>query len=166
MHLAMGSAFWHGSHTHLGYVMDNWIMNVLAYLIHQSSVSNLPGYDTSSVLRDLSLEPRAGSAIEINTQLTFMFAVSPVEIWNSTILGFDMPNYWRTFGSIVATLFTLTLEDCVADHVIDQLIDLFNYPEQEQDFLLNHYLPTVSIIEFPKDKFQPFHFRSETKLKV
>ena len=72
-----------------------------------------------------------------------MFLTFPVETWNSTILGFDMPNYWRTFGAIVVNVLTYTLDDCVTDNILTRLIELFNYPPEEEDFILNHYVPTV-----------------------
>ena len=40
--LAMGSAFWHGSHTYDGYSFDNNMIAVISYVVHQASVSNLP----------------------------------------------------------------------------------------------------------------------------
>ncbi len=59
-----------------------------------------------------------------------------------------MPSYWMTFAAIVSTVFTLALEDEVADAIIDKLMELFNFPPEETDFLLNHYLPEVRISYF------------------
>merc|ERR1712107_13930 len=48
--LAMGSSFWHGSHTYLGNVADNRFIDVISFVAHQASVRNLPGI--SSVVKD------------------------------------------------------------------------------------------------------------------
>ena len=50
--LAMGSAFWHGSHTYLGNVQDNRLIDVIAFVGHQASVLNLP--TNSSIIHDLN----------------------------------------------------------------------------------------------------------------
>ncbi len=52
----MGSAFWHGSHTYAGYIFDNNMIAVIAYLINEEITSNLPG--NSTVLSQLSVTPR------------------------------------------------------------------------------------------------------------
>jgi len=36
--LAAGSAFFHGSHTYVGYVFDNQMIAIIAYMAHQSSI--------------------------------------------------------------------------------------------------------------------------------
>ena len=47
--LAMGSAFWHGSHTYVGHSFDNNMIAVIAYLAHQTSVAELS--TNSTILR-------------------------------------------------------------------------------------------------------------------
>ena len=68
--LAMGSAFWHGSHTYAGNVADNRVIEVLSYLAHQATLDRLgPFVADKPVLTDLSLTKRPYSALEINDQL-------------------------------------------------------------------------------------------------
>ena len=63
----MGSAFWHGSHTYVGYSFDNNMIAVIAYLAHQISVNSLPG--NSSVLKQLSSTPRTKDGIDVSEEL-------------------------------------------------------------------------------------------------
>ena len=68
---AMGSAFWHGSHTYVGYSFDNNMIAMIAYLAYQAAVSELPG--TSSILKELSPTPRNKTGQEVSEQLVVMF---------------------------------------------------------------------------------------------
>lgn len=69
--LAMGSAFWHGSHTYDGYSFDNNMIAVISYVAHQYSVASLP---KSSILTELSATPRSKSAIAVTDDLVNMFS--------------------------------------------------------------------------------------------
>lgn len=42
-HMAFGSSFWHGSHTRLGNVADNGLIQVIAYADYQVMVRHLVG---------------------------------------------------------------------------------------------------------------------------
>jgi len=139
--LAMGSSFWHGSHTYLGNVADNRFIDVIAYVAHQASVSNLP--TNSSVVRELSLSPRSGNAVTTTQGLINMFSESPVDQWTDLILALDMPDYFTTFSGLVCTFLTLRLDSLSADLAIVTLMDLFKLPEEQREFILYHYLPEL-----------------------
>jgi len=74
--LAMGSAFWHGSHTYDGYSFDNNMIAVISYVAHQASVSYLP---YSSILTELSPKKRTKSGIQVTDDLVDMFSKKPVD---------------------------------------------------------------------------------------
>jgi len=76
--LAMGSAFWHGSHTYDGYSFDNNMIAVIAYLAHQASVSFFP---SSPILTELSLTPRNRTGMQVAEDLVTMFYEKPVDEW-------------------------------------------------------------------------------------
>ena len=63
MTLTIGSAFWHGSQTALGYIFDNNFIVFTIYVAHQASFSFLP-YE-SPILTDLSLNKRNTNSIQI-----------------------------------------------------------------------------------------------------
>eukprot|EP00095_Tigriopus_kingsejongensis_P008144 maker-scaffold196_size269943-snap-gene-1.33 protein:Tk08144 transcript:maker-scaffold196_size269943-snap-gene-1.33-mRNA-1 annotation:"hypothetical protein AURANDRAFT_63034" len=156
--LAFGSAFWHGSHTYAGNVADNRIIEVLAYVAHQVSLENL-GLN-SSILYDLSPTPRPFSGVEINEQLTNMFLELPPEQWAETINGFDMPSYYMSFAGIVSTVFSVSLENETADQIINALVELFSFPEEELIFLQESYLPEIRTI------IGGMNITSEDKLRI
>lgn len=76
--LAMGSAFWHGSHTYDGYAFDNDMIAIISYLAHQASVSSLK---YSPVLTDLSTTKRSKTGLEVSEDLVEMFYSKPVDQW-------------------------------------------------------------------------------------
>jgi len=152
--LTQGSAFWHGSHTYLGNVADNRFIDIVAFVAHQASVKNLP--DVSSVVRDLSLTPRSKSSVESSEDLTKLFENTPVEEWTQAILDVDMPDYMLTFSGLVSTFLTLLLDDTLADIAIPALMDLFSLPDEQREFVFDHYLPEIrnatSLIELSEEE--------------
>ena len=141
--LAFGSSFWHGSHTRTGNIADNQIIQVLAYIIHQTMVAPLNSDDP--VVNDLSQNgTRPFSGVELNEQMTNMFLNTSSKNWGSTILDMDKPNYWRTFAGIITTFLSLTVEDEKADQIILALAELFSFPEEEFDFITEEFLPKVT----------------------
>ena len=105
--LAMGSAFWHGSHTYDGYSFDNNMIAVIAYLAHQSSVSYFP---SSPVLTELSLTPRNRTGTQVAEDLVTMFSGKPVDQWAEVLDTADLPHvYFITFAALVSTGFSLVM---------------------------------------------------------
>ena len=142
-HLAMGSAFWHGSHTTLGNVFDNRVIEILSWIAYQGYMVNLPNYN-DPIIKDLQNMTRPFTAIQISDQLTDMFLNTPVEEWTATILGLNMPDYYMTFAAMVVSVLTVAVEDeTTVDNIIFYLADLFSFPEDEFDFVYNQLLPAV-----------------------
>ncbi|XP_023321882.1 uncharacterized protein LOC111696503 [Eurytemora carolleeae] len=168
--LTMGSSFWHGSHTYLGNVADNRFIDIVSYVAHQAMVDNLP--TESSIVKELSLTSRSGSAVQATQGLTELFITTPVENWTQAILDLDVPDYYLTFSGLVCTFFTLLLDDTLADILIPELMNLFNLclvctfftlllddtladilipelmnlfnlPEEQREFIFNFYLPEI-----------------------
>ena len=139
--LATGSSFWHGSHTRSGNVADNRLIGILAYIMYQEGVANLN--PSTPVLRDLGDTFRPYSAVDLSDQLTDMYLTKDVSEWEQFILDINMPNYYRTFAGFVVTLLTYTTDDATADEIINTLAELFNFPQEEYEFLFNKLLPEV-----------------------
>jgi hypothetical protein len=138
--LAMGSSFWHGSHTYLGNVCDTHLISVLSFLLHQSTVANLPS--TSPILHSLNKTARP-PGINSTQQLTNMFRSAPVDSWQATILAVDMPQYMVTFSAIISTWLTLLLPENVVDVAVQLLGEAFGLPQSDADFILKDYLPEL-----------------------
>ena len=72
MALAVGSAFWHGSHSYVGYSFDNNMIAVLAALMHDASVSPLKS--NSTILKHLSRTAKSEKSIDVTKNIIEMFS--------------------------------------------------------------------------------------------
>jgi len=128
IHLAMGSFFWHGSHTFLGNVADNRLIDVLSFVAYQVSIEAFlddpdeegPGANATSfaILRDLNETLRSASAVGSTQALTEMFIQQPVATWQSYIEELDMPNYYLTFSALLVNIFNVLLSP---EQVVDTI---------------------------------------------
>ena len=139
--LAMGSSFMHGTHTELGHQQDTHAISVIAFLIHQGSLLKLP--TTSSVLIDLSYEPRNTSALELADEFLNMYGKIPVEEWYAKIESLDIPNYYLLFAGIYSSALTIAFEPDVVDQIVYTLADAFGLPDEYLEFITNSYLPEM-----------------------
>ena len=73
--LALGSAFWHGSYTYVGYSFDENLIAVVSYVGYQIMVENLNS--TSPIINGLSNQTRASGA-EVIDILAVGFRDKPV----------------------------------------------------------------------------------------
>lgn len=138
--LAMGSAFWHGSHTYDGYSFDNNMIAVISYLAHQASVSYLPA---SSVLTELSSTPRTKTGIQVSDDLTTMFYEKKVDEWAEVLDTCDIPHeYYITFAAIFSTVSSVMFPWLVVEHLINGLCG-FLIPPADAAFIKNEYLPAL-----------------------
>ena len=74
-----------------------------------------------------------------------------MELPAKSSIALDTPDYMSTFAGIVTTLLTLQLPPEEVDNLIDILADAFSLPEDIKLFLVEHYLPEVSITNFNHD---------------
>jgi len=85
-HLSMGSFFWHGSHSFLGNVADNRLIDVLSFVAYQVSIEAFLSPENAtafSILRDLQEAPRSASAVGSTQALTQTFIDEPVDQWQA-----------------------------------------------------------------------------------
>ena len=104
--LALGSAFWHGSHTRLGSRADTELIGVMAFILHQASVAHLP---PSPVLTDLSPRPRPHTGVEVAQLLTDLYRTQPPSAWLATLSSLGLPSYQATFSALITSLLTILL---------------------------------------------------------
>jgi hypothetical protein len=96
--ISMGSFFWHGSHSFLGNVADNRLIDVLSFISYQVSITNFLDPDGNqteyAILRDLNTTLRSASAVVQTQELTDMFINTEVDTWQNYMANLDMPNYY------------------------------------------------------------------------
>lgn len=152
VHLAMGSFFWHGSHTFLGNVADNRLIDVLSFVAYQVSISaflddpaDVPGANATafSILRDLQPTLRSASAVDSTQALTNMFIEQPVSAWQKYIADLDMPNYYLTFAALVSNVLNVLLPAQTVDIIFDALAEAFALPEEDYAFMVEQYFPAL-----------------------
>lgn len=125
--LGMGSAFWHGSHTFVGYEFDNNMIAVISYLAHQQSVELLKG---GSVLHELSLNNRTTDSIGVADILTQMTIDKGVPEWAEILDTVDMPHvYFTTFAALIATGVSLVTPFFLCRFIITHLSNVLVPPD-------------------------------------
>ena len=98
----------HGTHTELGHQQDTHAISVIAFLVHQASLSKLPG--ASSVVIDLSYEPRNTSSLMLADEFLNMYGTLPVDQWHDKIDSLDIPDYFLLFAGIYSSALTIAFE--------------------------------------------------------
>ena len=97
----MGSAFWHGSHSYVGYSFDNNMIAVLAALLHDASVSPLKS--NSTILKHLSRTKNSEKPIDVTKDIIKMFSEKDISQWSELLDTFNLPHdYEITFVATVS----------------------------------------------------------------
>lgn len=123
------------------YLFPFRFIGVLAYMLYQESVYHLN--PSTPVLRDLGLDFRPYTGVEISSRISAMFREQPVTEWADFILGIDMPDYYMSFAGIVVTVLTYSVDEATTDQIVAVLAELFSFPADDYDFLYEHLLPEV-----------------------
>lgn len=139
--LTMGSSFMHGTHTELGHQQDTHAISVIAFLVHQASLSKLPG--ASSVVIDLSYEPRNTSSLMLADEFLNMYGTLPVDQWHDKIDSLDIPDYFLLFAGIYSSALTIAFEPDTVDSIILKMADAFGLPDDFLHFIMDDYLPEL-----------------------
>jgi len=138
--LTFGSSFMHGSNTRLGVEQDVRSNNLFPYVIHQAAVANF-AYDP--IIHDLSLEPRALSAVEAVDAWLDMYDNKPVTEWMQTTRNMNLPSVQRNFEGIIGFALTLLLDPETVDQLVEPILDLLAVPTDEREFLTVNFLPAI-----------------------
>ena len=138
---AMGSSLMHGSHTHIGWLMDVNSIAFVSYLVHQISVSKLPG--DSSILKELSDAPRSKDVLQVIEDYVITIKDENISKWGQMIETSDIQHsYERTFAAIVATGASLVLPWWMTEYVID-MIAKNTIGKGSYHFIVDKYLPEL-----------------------
>ncbi|EGB09438.1 hypothetical protein AURANDRAFT_63034 [Aureococcus anophagefferens] len=163
-HMAFGSSFWHGSHTRLGNVADNGLIQVIAYADYQVMVRHLVGgvyrrpaasgnATRDRVLLSLSSSRDRPSAADAARGLTDLFLTRPADEWKDYIATIDVPDYFTTFAGIVLELLTLVAPN--SPHLVDEVVQIgaraFNLSDAVVAFMTDELLPAqrAAVAELP-----------------
>ncbi|KAF2365485.1 hypothetical protein FHG87_003769, partial [Trinorchestia longiramus] len=139
--LSMGSSFMHGSHTELGHQLDTKPIAVLAYLIHQGSLSSLT--EASPIVRDLSYVCRNFSALQLANEFVDIYMLKPVSEWYDFTQSLDIPDYYLSFAGIFCTAATVGLPPEIVDQYLPVVAGAFGLPDEFLTFIQNDYLPEL-----------------------
>ena len=139
--LTFGSSFFHGSETELGKNQDVKSNDLMAYVIHQAAVENIP-YDP--IIHDLSYTPRELSGKDIVDVWLDMFENTPVEEWKheSEIFGI-LPSLPRSFAGIFGYVLSLVTDLETSISVGSAFLDLLGVSPEDKLFFLEDYLPLM-----------------------
>ena len=141
--LALGSSFWHGSHTELGGETDTVMIAVMAYIMQQASMRRLPEELKSPILIDLSFERRNMSGVGIAQTLTDMYRTEPNSKWLGILTSLDIPSYETSFSALIVSLLTILFPEPIVLPTASSLIDVFGIDEPTKMFILEAYIPSV-----------------------
>ena len=118
---AQGSAFYHGSETTLGADQDVKFIDLFTYLAYQASTADL-GPPDSTVLHELSTEPRSRTAFETTAYLQDLFLNQDLTEWNEGINDLDVPSIFLGMCAFFATPLSLMLEEDKLEPVIEAIL--------------------------------------------
>lgn len=106
--LAVGSAFFHGSMTYVGFTFDCDFIGIIAYYAHNILVQKI--HSNSTIIHELSLTPRKQSIQEIMINVTDYLAYKKPTEWVPVLNESDYPqSYYLSFGASLATGLALLL---------------------------------------------------------
>ena len=129
----------------IGGSLDVDMISILTYAIHQASIENLRDLGASPVITDLSSTPRKLSAADMSASISDMFLTEPPYKWQNHSKSIHTPNYFVTIPAVATTAFSVGFDDGVVDSLAPILLNLFGIGQEDQDFLLNEYIPEVPI---------------------
>jgi len=139
--LAAGSAFFHGSHTYVGWVFDNQMISIIAYMAHQSSIKFIA--KDNVVLTYLQETKRSQTSSEIVDKVVKGFYQEDVPTWAKILNESDFPHdYFITFAAIVATISFLTMPHIIA-YYINYYLAVAVLNEERSEFMTKTYLPEL-----------------------
>ena len=144
--LALSSAFFHGSHTKLGQDLDNLMIKIVAFILHQAYIDllDLPPGDVS-LFRDLKLTgSRTRTGAQMAQFMTELFRTKPSSDWATEIETIDVPDYELSFSTLTLTLLThLKKTGRITDKGGKKLMKLLQVPGQDINFVMDKFVPKL-----------------------
>jgi len=156
--LSMGSAFWHGSHTYLGYQFDNTMIAMIAFTGYQGMVAPITNGNT--YIRDISPVPRNHTGIQVSDGLANWMADQPAMKWGEYLANLDIEiDYTVTFGGLLSVIFGITLPWFACEWLISTLAGFLLAPDVAS-FIIEKFLPAM------KEAKKDLHVSMGDKVKI
>jgi hypothetical protein len=139
--LAAGSAFFHGSGTTLGDLLDDTPIGQIALTSYQAAVYPLA---RSTIIADISPTPVGVNGTDLAFNQSLILANSSnLYLWKGRIGAMYQPDYIVVFGANVILIARLTLPAEFVTKCLPIFASLFELSPNETDFLLHHYDPAI-----------------------
>ena len=106
--LGFSSAFYHATQTVNGNTVDNRVVDMIWFVIYQESVAFLKT-SKQSIVKELSVETRSQSAVEIIGNMVDMFEYQPISKWGSILTNYDYPSTNIGAGAFVGLIISLIM---------------------------------------------------------
>ena len=155
--LAFSSAFFHGSQTNLGNLLDNHMIKILAFIVHQTHLQTSNINDT--VLMELKPQGkrRLMTGVEMAESMTQMFRTKPITEWTNHVNQMDVPSYEMTFAVYILTNMqqfekTGFFYDKITKFLLSQDLGI----NDDEEKLINKLRPKISKLEKSKAEYDNF----------
>ena len=135
--LALGSSFFHGSHTNLGQTLDNMMIKIIAFILYETYINKLQLPDqTPDIIMTLKQEARRErTGVQMAQGITDMYRNEPVENWNQILQALDVPRYEITFGAIIMTMSAHAKKSLMGSWTNTILLQILPMENTDKDFL-------------------------------
>ena len=134
--LALGSSFFHGSHTILGQTLDNMMIKIIAFILYETYINTLHLPDqTPNIVMTLKQGGRDRTGVQMAQDITDMFKEEPVEDWNEIIQRIDVPRYEITFGALMMTMSAHAKKSVIGRWTDTILLQILPIENRDKDFL-------------------------------
>eukprot|EP00092_Neocalanus_flemingeri_P005587 GFUD01006019.1.p1 GENE.GFUD01006019.1~~GFUD01006019.1.p1 ORF type:complete len:991 (+),score=124.96 GFUD01006019.1:438-2975(+) len=143
--LGLASSFFHGSHTKLGQYFDNFMIKIIACILHQAymQVLGVPP-ETFSVLTHLTSTRSRMTGVNMAQSITDMLKTEPSTNWDRHMKTIDVPSYEITFSALTLTMLThVGCDGFLMDRFARQMMKILKVSRSDQKFVMKTFLPKI-----------------------
>ena len=147
--LGFSSAFYHATQTVNGNTVDNRVVDMIWFVIYQESVAFLKT-SKQSIVKELSVETRSQSAVEIIGNMVDMFEDQPISKWGSILTNYDYPSTNIGVGAFVGLIISLIMPLHPKDGELIMnsslsIMNLFEYRVNRTDYMFyeEEFIPAI-----------------------
>jgi hypothetical protein len=139
--IALGSSFFHSSHTKLGDAADVMAIRLFLHISYQALVTSLPGVSVTSEVLHLSPQPRAMTGIQLSEALMDMYMEQPAREWLDIVQSLDLPDRGTLAAAILYTLLSLLLPSVLKDTITSSLFS--SLPPDTYIYMTTVFVPGI-----------------------
>jgi len=137
--LAFSSSFFHGSHTHLGQLLDNHMIKIIAYILYQTHIES-SGFN-DPLLTDLVPDGRRDmTGVQMAEYMTQVFKDLPATEWTQKVEKMDVPSYEKSFSALILTLLEqMEFTGPITSFVTSNIMSSMGVSQEEIRFLKEEF---------------------------